>query len=274
MPDVSVIVPARDAATTLPALLDALAAQTHPSFEVVVVDDASTDDTRELLAGHPLRPRVVPSDGSGSYAARNLGLAAATGAVVAFTDADCRPSVDWLAIGAAELGAREVLAGHVRQRRREGAGVVERYDRATYLDQRELARQGYAATANLITRAALLRELGAFDGSLRSSGDRELGRRLAASNVPVRYCADAVVEHEPRTSARQLWHLNRRLGRGWHDLHRAGGAPPWWQEPALRVPLGHVVELVERDGPRLRRRALLPAHAVAMVGRWTGRLLG
>ena len=51
---------------------------------------------------------------------------------------------------------------------------------------------------------------------------------LAAAGVPVRYCADALVHHEPRTSARQLWHLNRRLGRGWRDLHRRGGAPPWW----------------------------------------------
>lgn len=274
MPDVSVIVPARDAVTTLPALLDALAAQSHPSVEVVVVDDASTDGTRDLLARHPLRPRVLTSDGSGSYAARNLGLAAATGEVVAFTDADCCPSVDWLAVAAAQLGPREVLAGRVRQRWRAGAGVVERYDRATYLDQRELSRQGYAATANLIIRATLLRELGGFDGSLRSSGDRELGRRLAAAGVPVRYCADALVHHEPRTSARQLWHLNRRLGRGWRDLHRRGGAPPWWHERALRVPLGHVVELVELDGPPLRRRVLLPAHAVALAGRWTGRLLG
>ena len=270
----SVIVPVRDAAATLPALLGALAAQTHPSYEVIVVDDASRDATPELLARHPLAPQVVVAEGNGSYAARNAGLAAATGTVVAFTDADCVPSPDWLAAAAASLGPREVLAGRVRQRRREGAGVVERYDRATYLDQRDLVRQGFAATANLITWAAVLRELGGFDGTLRSSGDRELGTRLAAAGVPVRYCEQACVEHEPRTSASELWRLHRRLGRGWRDLHRHGKAPVWWREGGLRMPLGHVVELVAQDGTRLRRRTLLPVHAVAMAGRWTGRLLG
>lgn len=274
MPDVSVIVPVRDAAATLPALLDALAAQTHPSYEVIVVDDASRDTTADILRRHPLAPRIVPADGSGSYAARNLGLAAAAGEVVAFTDADCVPSPGWLAAATAELGPREVLAGRVQQRRREQAGVVERYDRATYLDQQDLARQGFAATANLVTRSALLRELGGFDGTLRSSGDRELGHRLAAAGIPVRFCASAWVEHQPRTTLRQLWQLHRRLGRGWRDLHRVGAAPVWWHEGGLRIPLGQVVELVGRDSPGLRRRNLLPAHTVAMAGRWTGRLLG
>ena len=274
MPDVSVIVPVRDAAATLPALLDALSAQTHPSYEVVVVDDASKDATAGILRHHRLAPVVVRGDGSGSYTARNLGLAAATGTVVAFTDADCVPTPGWLTAATAALGPREVLAGQVRQRRREAAGVVERYDRATYLDQRDLARQGFAATANLVTRTDVLRELGGFEGTLRSSGDRELGRRLAAGGVPVRYCETACVEHEPRTTARELWRLHRRLGRGWRDLHRLGSAPAWWQEGGLRIPLGQVVDLVAQDGPPLRRRTLLPVHTVAMAGRWTGRLLG
>lgn len=274
MPDVSVIVPARDAAATLPALLDALAAQTHPSYEVVVVDDASRDATADLLRAHPLAPRVVTTDGSGSYAARNAGLAVARGEVVAFTDADCVPSPGWLAAACAGLGPREVLAGQVRQRHRAGAGLVERYDRATYLDQRDLAAQGFAATANLVTRAAVLRELGGFDGRLRSSGDRELGRRLAAAGIPVRFCADAWVEHVPRGTARELWRLHRRLGQGWRDLHRLGGAPPWWREGGLRVSLGQTVERVAQDGPALRRRHLLPVHALALAARWSGRLLG
>jgi glycosyltransferase involved in cell wall biosynthesis len=274
VPDVSVIVPVRDAAATLPALLDALAAQTHASYEVVAVDDASRDGTAAVLRDHPLRPRVVRAEGAGSYAARNAGLAVASGAVVAFTDADCVPSPSWLSAATAELGPREVLAGQVRQRQRPGAGSVERYDRATYLDQRDLARQGFAATANLITHSAVLRELGGFDGTLRSSGDRELGHRLSAAGIAVRYCESAWVEHEPRTTLHELWQLHRRLGRGWGDLHRRGTAPAWWREGGLRIPLGQVVDLVAEDGPPMRRRGLLPAHAVAMTARWTGRLLG
>ena len=268
---VSVVVPARDATATLPALLSALAAQTLPPAQVVVVDDASVDGTADLLAAHPVD--VVRGTGAGSYAARNAGLAAVTEDVVAFTDADCAPDPDWLRAAVAALGEHEVLAGRVRQRRREDAGVWERYDRATYLDQRELVAQGYAATANLVTSTALLRGLGGFDERLRSSGDRAMAARYRSAGVTVRFCEEAVVEHAVRTDPRGTWALHRRLGRGWRDLHRLGGAPPWWREPGLRVPLGFVVERVAADGPPLRRRQLLAPHATALAARWAGRLL-
>lgn len=275
MPAVTVVVPARDAEQTLPALLDALAAQTVTPLEVVVVDDASTDGTAALLAAHPLRPTVLRGDGAGSYAARNRGLAVATAPVVAFTDADCVPVPTWLEAALAALEGPDVLVGgEVRQRRRDGAGVWERYDRATYLDQSELVAQGFAATANLLVRTEALRELGGFDGSLRSSGDLELGRRARAAGLRVVHAPDAVVLHAPRTGPGELWRLHRRLGAGWRQLARRGAAPAWWREPALRVPLGHAVELVAADGAPLRRRQLAPVHALVLAARWRGRLLG
>lgn len=275
MPAVSVVVPARNAERTLPTLLDALAAQTVGRLEVIVVDDASVDATAAVAAAHPLAPVVVPGTGGGSYAARNLGLARATAPVIAFTDADCVPEPDWVAQALDVLRtSAQLVGGRVEQRRRDGAGIWERYDRATYLDQRELIAQGFAATANLIADAEALRELGGFDGGLRSSGDLELGRRAAAAGLRLRYAPDAVVRHEPRTSASELWALHRRLGAGWRQLARRAAAPAWWAEPALRVPLGHVVELVAADGPPLRRRSLAPVHAVVLAARWRGRLFG
>lgn len=273
-PVVSVIVPARDAARTIAALLDALAAQTVSPLEVVVVDDASVDDTARLLAEHPLPVRVVAGAGGGSYVARNLGLAVASAPVVAFTDADCLPEPDWLEQALAVLAPDVLVGGHVHQRRRDGAGRWERYDRATYLDQADLVAQGYAATANVVTHTETLRRLGGFDEAFRSSGDRELGQRAQAAGVTVVYAPAAVVQHEPRSTAGELWRLHRRLGAGWRLLARRGGAPAWWREPALRVALGHVVEQVAADGPPLRRRQLAPVHAVAMAARWRGRLLG
>ena len=274
-PLVSVVVPARNAQPTLGALLDALAAQTVVPVEVIIVDDGSTDDTGAVAAAHPLRPVVVRGPGRGSYAARNCGIAVAAAPVLAFTDADCVPAPDWLERGLAALaGGPQLVGGRIVQRRRDGASRWERYDRATYLDQAELVPQGFAATANLLADAATIRRLGGFDETLRSSGDLDLGRRARAVGVDVAYAPDAVVEHTPRTSPAELWRLHRRLGAGWRELARRAAAPPWWREPALRVSLGWVVELVAADGPPLRRRELLPVHALVLAARWRGRLLG
>lgn len=272
--DVTVVVPARDAERTIGDLLDALGQQVLPPHEVVVVDDQSSDATPAVAAAHPLRPRVVQGTGGGPYSARNAGLAEVTTAVVAFTDADCLPEPEWLASAVGQVAPRTLVAGRVRQLIRPAAGLCERYDRATYLDQRELVAQGFGATANLVALTQTIRELGGFDDRLTSSGDKELGARATRAGVRVVYAPDAVVGHTPRTDLRALWRLHRRLGAGWRDLARRQLAPIWWREPGLRVPLGRVVELVAADGPPLRRRQLVPVHAVVLIARWRGRLLG
>jgi len=88
MPAVSVIIPAFDAARWLPESLDSVFAQTDRDFEVIVVDDGSTDETPDVLARYAGRLTVVRGDHGGLGAARNLGLAHATGDWIAFHDAD------------------------------------------------------------------------------------------------------------------------------------------------------------------------------------------
>src|SRR5438128_344226 len=89
---VSVIIPARDAAATIDRALRALAWQTIAEpFEVIVVDDGSSDSTAAVVEASAVGARLVAGEGSGPAAARNLGVAAASGEVLAFTDADCAP---------------------------------------------------------------------------------------------------------------------------------------------------------------------------------------
>ena len=93
-PRVSIVVPAYNAAPTLPACLDALLAQTLTDIEVLAIDDGSTDDTWALLCAYAQRDARVracqlPAN-QGVSAARNTGLAQARGAYVGFCDAD-----DW-----------------------------------------------------------------------------------------------------------------------------------------------------------------------------------
>ena len=270
------MVPVRDGSEVLAACLDALGAQEGVRREVVVVDNGSQDGTADLARGHPAVSAVVHEPQPGSYAARNAGIAVASAEVLAFTDADCVPDPGWLAAGLAAVAAgADLVGGEVVSLPSDRPTTWERYDRATYLRQsRHVAAESFAATANLFVRRAVIEAVGPFDAGLRSSGDLELCRRAVAAGFTIVHAGDAVVRHRPRTTLRATWALHRRLGAGWRDLARRGERPPAWRDPALRIRLGTVVDEVAADGPPLRRRHLAPVHAVAMLARWTGRLVG
>jgi glycosyltransferase involved in cell wall biosynthesis len=93
---VSVVVASYNSERTLNACLESLQRLNYPDYEVVLVDDGSTDGTPQIAAKHP-RVRCFRHERNlGLSVARNTGIAASTGEIVAFTDADCRADEDWL----------------------------------------------------------------------------------------------------------------------------------------------------------------------------------
>ena len=155
-PQVSIIVPARNAADTLPRLFDALDRSTFTGErEVVLVDDGSTDATAELA-----RERgavVVALHGQGGPAqARNAGLEAARGSLIAFTDADCEPCPDWLSevVAALRTGAG-VVRGPVKPDPRVTVGP---YDRTLWIDESSPLFE----TANLAVTREVADRVGGF----------------------------------------------------------------------------------------------------------------
>lgn len=95
LPDISVIVPAFNAAATLGACIESLLSQTLAPLEIIVVDDASSDDTASVASRYAVRLVRLGSNG-GPGVARNAGAREAIGNVLAFTDADCVAPPAWL----------------------------------------------------------------------------------------------------------------------------------------------------------------------------------
>ncbi len=112
-PKVSVVVASYNGARTLKTCLDSLARLNYPNYEVILIDDGSTDRTPEIVQLHPAI-HYIRQPNLGLSAARNTGIAASTGEIVAFTDSDCRADEDWLhhMIGDLISGGFVGIGGH------------------------------------------------------------------------------------------------------------------------------------------------------------------
>lgn len=84
----SVVIPSYNRSAWLVTALESVFAQTEPAFEIIVADDGSTDDTPDVLRKYEGRVKVLTQRNAGPSAARNLGIAAATGDYIAFLDSD------------------------------------------------------------------------------------------------------------------------------------------------------------------------------------------
>jgi glycosyltransferase involved in cell wall biosynthesis len=222
-PFVSVIIPIYNDADRLVGCLEALAAQTYPRsrFEVIVVDNGSTDHIQSVAARFPW-VRLLSESKPGSYAARNTGLASAVGEIVAFTDADCLPAPTWLASGVQVLSSSKgvgLVGGAIRVtfESPNRPTLSELYDRIFDFDQERFLKRGkFACTANVFSYTNLARQVGAFDGGMRSVGDRDWGNRVAAAGYELAFAKDAIVAHPARPTVRELLHKRLRVAGGHH----------------------------------------------------------
>jgi hypothetical protein len=235
-------------AALLPRLIGALERQVEaPPFEVVLVDDGSTDATwatiERLAADSPLSVRGVRMPGqSGPAAARNAGWRAVRSPLVAFTDDDCVPQPGWLALLAAALADVDIVQGCTLP---DPAQQHMLGPFARTMDVR--SETGYYQTCNVGYRRSALEAVGGFDDDLRQAGeDIELATRAIAAGASSTFCEHAVVYHDVRPSSLRA-HL--RGTRRWGGIVLAVR-----KQPALRQRLQHGI---------IWKQSHLPAVAAA-----------
>ena len=193
-PEISVILPARDAQATLPRALAALSAQSLGApFEVIVVDAGSSDRTAEIARDSGAN--VIDAGPLGPAEARNRGAAAAQADRLVFTDADCFPEPDWLVAGLRALEGAVLVQGAVRP---DPDATVGPFDRFVSVG----AEIGLYETANLFVRRDTFERAGGFEewlhptiGPPHMAEDLHFGWKVRRSGAPTAYCAAAVVNH-------------------------------------------------------------------------------
>jgi glycosyltransferase involved in cell wall biosynthesis len=186
MPTVTVVMPTHNRARLLRRAIRSVLAQTYRDFDLVVVDDASTDDTPDVVAAFTdprLRYIRLPQNRRAA-AARNVGIASSSSRYVAFHDDDDQ----WLlpklerqvaALAAAPDDVGLCLCGHVRISP-TGAAYLGGPDWQQKLDFRRGMSSSFAliATPGWLVRRSILERHGVFDERIRSWDDWELGLRL------------------------------------------------------------------------------------------------
>lgn len=208
---VSAIIPARNAATTLGRTLEALADQDlDESYEVIVVDNGSTDGTADLAERSSGRITVIRQDNEGPAAGRNRGVAAAGGRALAFTDADCVPDRAWLRIGLTAIDDHhDLVQGRVMPDPDAPRGP---FDRSLSVER----DTGLYQTANLfVTREAFVRA-GGFQSWVAPTSDAPFGEDVLfgwcvlraggqASFAPQALVHHAVFPRNAKAFVREHW---------------------------------------------------------------------
>lgn len=226
-PSVSVVVPVYEDPAGVDATLAALTDQTCPdaAYEVVVVDNGSGDATPAVVESwaerHPaLVSLYFETDVQGSYAARNAGIEAAAGEILAFLDADVVVDRTWVADVVARVEAGHDYVGCAVETPGDPAHPVVAYNRRAEFPVADYLRTSrFAPTCALAVRREVVETVGRFDDGLVSSGDKEFGRRVHDAGFDQQYAADVAVRHPPR-SVTDLIRKYVRVGRGFEQVDR------------------------------------------------------
>jgi glycosyltransferase involved in cell wall biosynthesis len=226
LPLISVVVPIYNEEQELTNLLDSLMALnwSRDRLEILCVDNNSSDRSLSILQSYP-RITVLQELIPGAYAARNAAICQAKGEFIAFTDADCIVSPNWLlelwqAFDTPQVGA---VGGSIVPR--TISNYVNYFEGCVFKSPNHSPGtsriQPYVVTANVMYRKAVFDELGLFDRENFSGPDVEMSWRVVQSErYTLKICPEgqAVVQHSYRTQLKDFTYVLERDAYGWFFL--------------------------------------------------------
>lgn len=274
---ISVIIPHLNQPRELDTCLASLEAQSlhRDLFEIIVVDNGSAILPTDVVARHS-GARLFQEAQPGPGPARNAGVAAGSGEVLAFIDADCRAHPDWLGSvvrSLHSLPSGTVLGGDVRIWQGENAQLdaIAAYESVfAYRFKLYIERHGYCGTGNMAMLRRDFESVGPFAG-IDVAEDMEWGQRARRSGLRFRYVPEMIVFHPARSSLQELYvKWDRQIV---HYRNMAEGTPAWrlrWIAQALVVlasPAPSIVTVLTSDrlhGIRDRIKAIAVMCAVRL----------
>ncbi len=219
-PLVSVVVCCYNAAATLDECLRSLAKLGYPQYEVIVIDDGSRDGTHTIAEAHGMRCIRVPNGGLSR--ARNLGIEAARGEIVAFIDSDAYADPDWLfyVVTALEEKGAAAVGGPNLSPLQDGftAQCVDQSPGNPTCVLVDNERAEHIPGCNMAFRKEVFGAVGLFDAAHRAAGDDvDLCWRLLVADRKIAYHPSAVVWHHRRPTVRG--YLRQQKGYGFAEAH-------------------------------------------------------
>lgn len=221
-PLITVIIPVRNEEKTIEQCLRSLKALNYPNYEIIVVNDGSTDNTEQILKRFDTIA-VLHTEGVGPSMARNLAIEKARGEYLAFTDGDCLVDREWLNQLLAYFTDTTVMGvgGDQLQPENETAFGKEVHEffsliafSTDYLKtQKEVMHIRHNPTCNMMYRSIAFKEIGHFKKDLWPCEDLEFDRRLIQSGYKLIFNPRAIVYHYRPGNLKKFGKFHFRYGR-------------------------------------------------------------
>ena len=238
-PHVSVVVPVYNGEKTIVQTVECLLRQSLRPDEIIIVDDGSTDGTREALSKFDQLIILLTQSNCGPASARNRGVEAAKCPLVAFTDSDCLPDKDWLLNLSCGFDNDRIagVGGTVRSAIRGLTG--EYVDAVRLLDPQpdEAGEIPYLITANACFLREALIKAGLFNERFRKPGGEEpdLCFRIKRLGYEFRFVEHALVHHYHRQTIKSFLRTIANYGEGLYILGRL------WPDYRIESPLRRLI---------------------------------